>query len=90
MKDDQKPRNISRRSLFKMAAALAATGALAWANKTPFEAEEVVIGVDLAEPGADETVVTTGHIDAPSYFLAPGQRWPAPPKFKGPADERED
>lgn len=100
---DQEPQKINRRGLLKIMAGLAPAGALAWvANKMPVKAEEVVIGVDLAEPGADETVITTfhgietmittGHVDAPfaPCFLPPGAKWAAIPEFSAAGfDERE-
>lgn len=67
---------VSRRTFMKIAAALTASGVLAWkGDKLKVEAEEIapVIGVDPAETGGDETaifpgldkIITTGHIDAP-------------------------
>lgn len=94
---DTKQRKIKRRSFLKAAAALISSGALAWGvSKPPIEA---VIGVDVGEPGGDETTFLVIddddviHDEYPfvPYYLPPGATWTEIPEFRpSEFDERED
>lgn len=94
--DTKQHGKVKRRSFLKAAAALISSGVLAWGvSKPPIEAEEAVIGVDVGEPGGDETTFLVidddDVIHVEPYYLPPCATWTEIPEFRpSEFDERED
>lgn len=92
-KKDQPPSKIKRRSFLKAIAALASSGALAWGvSKLPdVDAEEVIIGVDAADPLGDETVISAwGGRNAPMSYFGPSGLTPRMPFWEDYDKNRKD
>lgn len=76
---------LSRRSLLKMAAALAASGAVGW-KSDEIEAKTDIgpyIDVDPAVTGGDETAIVELEQPFAPYYAYPGTIYEPIPRYRG-------
>jgi hypothetical protein len=74
-------KDLSRRAILKMAAAIGATGVLSWVSDSPVGADDVapITGIDSSEEPDKKAVAiaTLGDGKHPfvPYRLEPGEKW---------------